>query len=373
MRNWNLHLVEQAFAEAATNFDAWGSALGILAEQTGSHGALLFNAAGKPFPSLPMSDRMGEPSENYFRDGWHLRDERFRGLPALMRNGIFDDFDIMDGDEIKRHPYYQEFLAKNGLFGFVGIKMAAGEEIWCVSLQRAKSAELFSRAEKQELASLSNGLSSAAAVSRALGYAASDAALEAFEIAGAAVLLVNERGEVIRANPAAERILCGGSGIRLIRKRLVAADMDSTAALDRALHRLLWMRTGSALAPPVPLLRDDALPLLAYPLKLANLTANPFAEGRAMIVLIDPDRRDHPPEEALRNVFKLTLAEARVAARLASGAELNDVSDELGIAKETGRHHLKSIFAKTGVRRQAELVMLFAGMLARTNNHESPR
>lgn len=49
MRNWNLHLVEQAFAEAATNFDAWGSALGILAEQTGSHGALLFNAAGKPF------------------------------------------------------------------------------------------------------------------------------------------------------------------------------------------------------------------------------------------------------------------------------------------------------------------------------------
>jgi DNA-binding CsgD family transcriptional regulator len=373
MRNWNLHLVEQAFAEAATNFDAWGSALGILAEQTGSHGALLFNAAGKPFPSLPMSDRMGEPSENYFRDGWHLRDERFRGLPVMMRNGVFDDFDIMDGDAIKRHPYYQEFLAKNGLFGFVGIKMAAGEEIWCVSLQRAKSAELFSRAEKQELASLSDSLSSAAAVSRALGYAASDAALEAFEIAGTAVLLVNERGEVVRANGAAERLLNNGSSVRIARKQLAAADSDSTAALDRALHRLLWMRTGSALAPPVPLLRDGASPLLAYPLKLAKLTANPFSEGRAMIVLIDPDRRDHPPEEALRNVFKLTHAEARVAARLASGAELNDVSDELGIAKETGRHHLKSIFAKTGARRQAELVMLFAGMLSRTNDNRSPR
>jgi DNA-binding CsgD family transcriptional regulator len=68
----------------------------------------------------------------------------------------------------------------------------------------------------------------------------------------------------------------------------------------------------------------------------------------------------------LREIFKLTIAEARLAARLAAGSGLDDVSDELGIAKETGRYHLKSIFAKTGARRQAELVALFAGMLAKT-------
>jgi len=363
--NWNLHLIEQAFAKAATDFNEWGNALATLVAETNGYGAVLLNTGSRAIPGTPMTDSLQAGSEVYFRDGWYLRDERFRGVPTLMRDGVCDDLDVMDADSIKRHPYYQEFLAPLGLSSFAGIRVAAGDDLWCISLQRKATDERFSPNEKSKLATLSNSLSSFAAVSRALGFAASNAALEAFEIGGSAVLLINERGEVIRATAAAERLLRGG--IRIVRKRLVSVDIDSTMALDRALHNLLWTRSEAALSPPVALWREAAMPLLAYPLKLANLASNPFAEGRALIVLVDPGRRSRPPEETLRGVFKLTTAEARLAARLAAGAELNDISQELGIAKETGRHHLKSIFTKTHVRRQAELVALLAGLLARTD------
>ena len=58
----------------------------------------------------------------------------------------------------------------------------------------------------------------------------------------------------------------------------------------------------------------------------------------------------------MRSAFHLTQAEAQLASQLASGDPLDTICDRLGIAKETGRNQLKSVFAKTGTSRQAELV-----------------
>jgi DNA-binding CsgD family transcriptional regulator len=57
--------------------------------------------------------------------------------------------------------------------------------------------------------------------------------------------------------------------------------------------------------------------------------------------------------------YGLTPAEARLTNLLAGGASLKDASDQLGVRLSTVRSHLKSIFSKTGVTRQSELVRLF--------------
>ncbi len=117
---------------------------------------------------------------------------------------------------------------------------------------------------------------------------------------------------------------------------------------------LAWLY--GQLAAPIPLPRDGQRPLLVYLLKLSSLSANALAECQAIAVLIDPDKRWVPAETTLRASFGFTAAEARLAARISSGAALDSVAESLGISKETGRNQLKSIFAKTGVHRQAELV-----------------
>ena len=58
--------------------------------------------------------------------------------------------------------------------------------------------------------------------------------------------------------------------------------------------------------------------------------------------------------------FGFTAAEAKLAARISSGTALDNATESLGIAKETGRNQLKNIFAKAGVHRQAELVAVLA-------------
>jgi DNA-binding CsgD family transcriptional regulator len=76
-------------------------------------------------------------------------------------------------------------------------------------------------------------------------------------------------------------------------------------------------------------------------------------------------RGPNPMEEArmpqmafLKSRFGLTPAEARLVLRLVSGDSLRSAAKALDIKYETVRTHLKSIFQKTGTRRQAELVIV---------------
>lgn len=47
---------------------------------------------------------------------------------------------------------------------------------------------------------------------------------------------------------------------------------------------------------------------------------------------------------------------------LAEGFELNAVAGKMTMTIETARFHLKSVFRKTGVSRQAELMRLVMGL-----------
>jgi len=162
-------------------------------------------------------------------------------------------------------------------------------------------------------------------------------------------------------NAEAEKLL--GKGIRVVKRRLVAEQRAGTDALNRALHAVIWDRDNPSLRAPVALSRAGRRPLLAYPLGLSGLVNNPFADCRALLVLVDPACERRAPESVLRTAFNLTPAEARLASTLTNGETIDAASDALKITKETTRNQLKAVYAKTGVRRQAELVALLATLI----------
>jgi DNA-binding CsgD family transcriptional regulator len=362
MRHWNLHKVEEAFTAAALDPGRWTEALGCISTETDSTGALLLPVSGGQMPNVPATEGLARATETYFRDGWHLQDQRYHGVPKMRQVGVVDDLDCVPADEIERHPFYQEFLAPLGLRWFAGVNMQAGDDVWCVSVNRSIARGPFSAGEKRQLGQLSRKLAGAAALAQALGLAASSATLEAFDVSGTAVVLLDRQTQVIRTNRAADRLLREHS-VRIVGRHLTPGDPAAATALNRALHQLLWARTGASLMPAIALPRPAQPPILAYPLRLPSLSANPLSPAQAAIVLVDPRAKVTTPEASLRQAFRLTQAEARLAARMAAGEALNDVCDRLGIAKETGRNQLKSIFAKIGVNRQAELVLLMSRML----------
>ncbi|MCY1345494.1 hypothetical protein D9M69_315560 [compost metagenome] len=84
-----------------------------------------------------------------------------------------------------------------------------------------------------------------------------------------------------------------------------------------------------------------------------------------MVFIRDPERRSQASHDVVRQLFDFTPAETQLALQLANGLTLDEAADELGISKNTARAHLRAIFSKTGVTRQATLVrMLLSSVIS---------
>lgn len=90
-----------------------------------------------------------------------------------------------------------------------------------------------------------------------------------------------------------------------------------------------------------------------------------------MVVVIDPEVNTAPPIAALKALYGMTEAEARLTFGLLQGARLEDYAERAGISMNTARTHLKSIFAKTETTRQAELVRLLSQTLCLPMNESA--
>ena len=71
---------------------------------------------------------------------------------------------------------------------------------------------------------------------------------------------------------------------------------------------------------------------------------SPFLGARAILVLNDLVR-ERRPSQLLRQLFNVTAAEARLASLIASGVSPEQAAETIGVARETVRNQLKSIFA----------------------------
>jgi DNA-binding CsgD family transcriptional regulator len=358
----DLSQVADAFASATIDPLRWNAGMDAVAKATGSFGAVLLPVRGRS-PGIPASESMLPTMEHYFREGWAHRDERYHSLPTFMRRGVASEFDFTTPDEMARSAFYQELLAPHGLRWFAVVKVGSGDDVWGLSIQRSIEQGPFQQSEIDRLAMLSGQLGGTAEFARTFGFARIEAALEAFEASGSPAVVVDRLGEAVRVNPSADRLL--GPDLQIVRHRVASSSRDATAALDRALHALIWTGQGGAFHPPVVLPRREGRPILAYPTRLAAIAAAAFSPGQACIVFVDLDARPTTVAGDLIAAFGLTPAEARLAGKLLSEESLEAAADRLGVARETARNQLKSVLQKTGAHRQSQL----AALLMRLGRH----
>ena len=98
-----------------------------------------------------------------------------------------------------------------------------------------------------------------------------------------------------------------------------------------------------------------ALPRLAFPDTLSKAFQLGAVWAEPLYALVLLSTRD---VEVTPNRLGLTAAEGKLAALLARGASVSDAAVQLGVSAHTARTQLKHIFAKTGTRRQSELIRL---------------
>jgi DNA-binding CsgD family transcriptional regulator len=77
-----------------------------------------------------------------------------------------------------------------------------------------------------------------------------------------------------------------------------------------------------------------------------------------LVMLNNPDGSPGDQGDTLCRHYGLTRKQSELTMMMAGGIPLRECATVLGIAERTARRHLESIFAKTGVRRQADLIRL---------------
>ncbi|MHC8491590.1 DNA-binding response regulator [Thalassospira sp. SM2505] len=75
-----------------------------------------------------------------------------------------------------------------------------------------------------------------------------------------------------------------------------------------------------------------------------------------MVILVDPAKQKPPAIDDLMDLFGLTRSEAKLTQKLAEGLALDQAAELVGISHSSARTYLKTIFSKTGVNRQPQLM-----------------
>jgi len=167
-----------------------------------------------------------------------------------------------------------------------------------------------------------------------------------------ALLIVDEAAGVHYRNRLASALLKSEAAPLMVSAGILGArGRELQAELHQAIRLACLQRRPSALV---------ASQGARTPLRLMVAPMDSAGAREAAVWILAPQSPRLPDPRLLAVLFGLSRAEARLALRLLAGHTPQECAREAGVGVATVRSQLHSMFAKTGARRQAELVALFA-------------
>ena len=178
------------------------------------------------------------------------------------------------------------------------------------------------------------------------------------------VALVTREARLVHANQAAWALLRKKDGVSLDAKGLfAAAKPGETAALRRLIDECTVPAGGGGVARLTRPSGKRPFEVLVAPLG-ARGRDDTSHRAVAMVFLRDPEAKPRPVPALLRELYRLTPGEARLAADLLADRSLLEIAEARRLSRETLRTQLKALFLKTGTNRQSELIGFLATGLA---------
>ncbi|MEJ0024393.1 MAG: helix-turn-helix transcriptional regulator [Rhizomicrobium sp.] len=274
-----------------------------------------------------------------------------------------------DETYVERSEIYQDFLIPFQARYSAITKVADDREAEAMlAVVRSQARGAFADDEMEQLRRLMPHVSRAAWLYRKFSQAQAviGGLRSTLDLLDSAVVLVGRDGRVMALNRAAERLLTGRRGLRIVRGRLQTEDDGGamlTALIEAAQRTAEGRSAGSGGSIAIRRAAEES-PLYVTIAPLAETAAAYLGQTRCCVALFlnDPGTAAPMPAQRLSQLFGLTSAEARVAVALAGGHSPDAICDRHRVSKNTVRAQMRAIFAKTGTRRQIELVSLLRGL-----------
>ncbi|MCW5687263.1 MAG: helix-turn-helix transcriptional regulator [Pseudolabrys sp.] len=344
--------------EAAVVPEYWTDILDRMAEIAGGEGSMLFATRPGQYDWI-ASEAIRRFTAEWIESEWVAKNARGQRLIPIREPRFLCDLDAFTREELDREPYYTEFLRPRGLGWCVGTAIhSPSSDTLVFSVERRHDAGPVERAAVDKLDALRPHLARAALLAGRAGLHSAQVSVDTLETVGFAAAVLTQTGRVLGSNP---RFIACAPSISIGANN--AVHFADPSAQKLFLNGLQSLQSGSGLSPgrSVPVPRSGTNPpLIAHLLPLRRSAKDIFANSYSLMFVTAVDFKKSPAATLLEGLFDLTPAEAKIASLVTEGLSVTDIAQSQMVSSNTVRMHLKAIFEKTGVHRQAELVSLMA-------------
>lgn len=278
--------------------------------------------------------------------------------------------ELLEPDYLHRHPFFCDWMVPHRLGNGILTLLTSGASTSWIGVYPDGSRNLDRSQATSTMRLLLPHLRNALNVQSCLTDARNEygLAIAVLDAHRNGLVIVSSCGAVSYANPAALSILEARDGLGIGRRGHLESSDSRTAVGMRAMIDSAVRKYGPYVGGRTLIPRDSgrsSYALLVLPLDPKIGCPEEYTSA-ALVVIVDPDHEIPGGPKALRQLYGLTAAEARVAAAALRGEGLRSIAEELAVSANTVRTHLQRVFEKTGTHRQAELVRVLTAVLSGT-------
>lgn len=312
----------------------------------------------------------------HYAEEWWMRDTWALAGMAGRRGQAFLVSDLVPDKEWLRSDIYNELVKPLADCRYcIGTILDVGAQRAVMGLHRTSTAPDFRRRDIDVLQRLSNHIGQSLRMAQKVASRDNSSALlgAAIDSLSFGLIVVDPECRPLVMNRRAEACLGPGGG--LLGGRAGEALRAENPKQTLVLHRLVRDAARLAAAGALRIERTVAAgprsgpstgPLLVQVAPLTGKQAGLLgARGQASLLLLHQSAGTPLQGTVLRSLFGLTVAEAKLAQRLAKGDSLQEVAAASDLSVNTLRTHLRGILLKTGTNRQASLIRLLTQLSVR--------
>jgi DNA-binding CsgD family transcriptional regulator len=358
-------LIEQLY-DAVVDSTKWSAALESISSFVGGSAANLFwQDAGTNEAAIFHSWNENPYYTQLYFDKYASLNPYFPALAFAEVGKVVAGADLIPHDEFRQTRFYLEWVKPQNFIDVIGanLELTATSSSF-FSIRRHESHGIVDDVTRRRCQLVVPHVKRAVCIGKIIENGRTQGHLleNALERMSSAAMVVTETGKIIFANRKAEEYLQ--------QRMIICAEQGVVCAVNCAVDRTLKAAFAAAAhgdaalgfqGIEVPLSIGNKRSYVAHVLSLASEARRESSTDGSAALFVNEVKPALPsPLEMIAANYRLTASEIRVLSAVLEEGGVREIGERLGISTATVKTHLNRIFAKTGARRQADLVRLAA-------------
>ena len=304
-----------------------------------------------------------EEQEREYFEVYHPIDERVPRVRRLPDSRLVHVTDLYTAEELKTSPTYNEILLRGKHQNSLNVRLEVSDGAHITwALGDPVASDSWGSSQIAMIRTLLPHIRQFVRVRQTLVRAeARDTSVTALlDNSRIGVLHLDRRGRILEVNDRASSILRQGDGLSDRDGVLCAREAADRRRLERLVASALPASGAVAVSGSMLLGRASGSPPLVVHVKPVAVPQPDYGAWHtaALVLIVEPGKGHRIDPDLVAGTLGLTPMESRVAVWLAEGRSVREMAEATGHTEGSIYWHLKQIYQKQPVARQADLVRL---------------